>query len=92
MAPTRQAAGKHSIDRFVQLQHWTDLLYVKPTPEGHVMRMLQPEELKLAMGWPREFRIEHGIRRDKIKMIGNAVCPKVMNAVVNTLCDGSRKY
>ena len=60
--------------------------YIKPTVDGHIMRMLQPEELKLAMGWPSEFRIEHGTRRDKIKMIGNAVCPKVMQTAVETLC------
>ena len=29
--------------------------------------------------------MEHGSRRDRIKMIGNGVCPPVMKAVVETL-------
>jgi len=65
---------------------------VKPSGSGHVMRMLQPEELKAAMGWPRKFRIEHGTRRDKIKMIGNAVCPKVMQETVLTFRDKKRSH
>jgi len=60
---------------------------VKPGRSGHVMRMLQPEELKAAMGWPRKFRIEHGTRRDRIKMIGNAVCPPVMAGVIKNFLD-----
>jgi DNA (cytosine-5)-methyltransferase 1 len=59
--------------------------FVKPTNKGHVMRMLQPEELKLAMGWPKRFMINHGNRRDKIKMIGNAVCPPVMKYITEEL-------
>jgi len=55
---------------------------VKPGEPGHVMRMLQPEELKAAMGWPKSFKIQRGTRRDKIKMAGNAVCPPVMQAIV----------
>jgi DNA (cytosine-5)-methyltransferase 1 len=58
---------------------------VKPTPEGHVMRMLQVPELKAAMGMPAKLKIERGSRRDKIRMIGNAVCPPVMKAVVKSL-------
>ncbi len=58
---------------------------VKPTESGHVMRMLQPEELKAAMGWPRRFKIQHGTRRDRIKMIGNAVCPPVMAVIAKSL-------
>ncbi len=65
-----------TIDRFA---------YVKPTDDGHVMRMLQPEELKLAMGWPKNYQFSFGSRRDKIKMIGNAVCPPVMEAIVKNL-------
>ncbi|MCP4263583.1 MAG: DNA cytosine methyltransferase [Planctomycetes bacterium] len=59
--------------------------YVKPNRSGHVMRMLQPPELKKAMGWPKKFKVSHGTRRDKIKMIGNAVCPPVMKAIVKNL-------
>jgi DNA (cytosine-5)-methyltransferase 1 len=54
--------------------------------------MLQPEELKAAMGWPRRFKIEHGTRRDKIKMIGNAVCPRVMQNIISSLCKKDRGF
>lgn len=50
-----------------------------------MLRMLQVEELRCAMGFPANFRFEHGGRRDKIKMIGNGVCPPVMEALIETL-------
>jgi len=59
---------------------------VKPDPEnGHVMRMLQVPELQAAMGMPSKMKLEAGTRRDRIKMIGNAVCPPVMRHVIATL-------
>ncbi|MBK8476274.1 MAG: DNA cytosine methyltransferase [Opitutaceae bacterium] len=59
---------------------------VKPDPNhGHVMRMLQVPELQAAMGMPPKMKFETGSRRDRIKMIGNAVCPPVMRAVVQQL-------
>jgi len=59
---------------------------VKPDPEhGHVMRMLQVPELQAAMGMPPKMKLESGTRRDRIKMIGNAVCPPVMRRVVENL-------
>jgi DNA (cytosine-5)-methyltransferase 1 len=55
---------------------------VKPDREhGHVMRMLQVPELKVAMGM-NGMKFNNGTRRDRIKMIGNAVCPPVMEHVV----------
>jgi DNA (cytosine-5)-methyltransferase 1 len=62
--------------------------FVKPGTSGHMMRMLQPPELKAAMGWPKSYRINHGTRRDKVKMIGNAVCSPVMKAIVKSLICG----
>lgn len=60
--------------------------YVRPGQSGqHEMRMLQVPELKKAMGFPDEFKLNHGVRRDKIKLLGNAVCPPVMKAVVEAL-------
>jgi len=52
---------------------------------GHEMRMLQPGELQKAMGFPREFKIQHGTRREKIHLLGNAVCPPVMKAIIQLL-------
>lgn len=57
---------------------------VKPTAKGHVMRMLQVPELQSAMGMS-SMVFNHGSRREKIKMIGNAVCPPVMQAVIEQL-------
>lgn len=59
---------------------------VKPDPKhGHVMRMLQVPELQAAMGMPAKMKFEVGTRRDRIKMIGNAVCPIVMRRVIESL-------
>jgi len=58
---------------------------VKPGPKrGHLMRMLQVPELKRAMGM-RGMKFDDGTRRDRIKMIGNAVCPPVMQHVVEVV-------
>ncbi len=59
--------------------------YVKPAAEGHKMRMLQVPEIKAAMGFPSSYLLEHGTRREKIKLLGNAVCPPVLTAVLRTL-------
>jgi site-specific DNA-cytosine methylase len=47
--------------------------------------MLQVEELKAAMGFPKSYSLRHGNRRDRIKMLGKCVCPPVMKAVVEKL-------
>jgi len=71
-----------TIDRFA---------LVKPDAEhGHVMRMLQVPELKAAMGMPPSMKLEAGTRRDRIKMIGNAVCPPVMRDVIRALTTVSK--
>lgn len=60
---------------------------VKPSENGrgHVMRMLQPPELKNAMGFPEHFRLERGNRREKIHLLGNAVCPPIMRTIIEAL-------
>ena len=65
-----------TIDRFA---------FVKPTNTGYMMRMLQPEELKVAMGFPETYRLEVGTRREKVKLMGNAVCPPVMKCIVRAI-------
>lgn len=63
---------------------------VKPDPvHGHVMRMLQVPELQAAMGMPKKMSFKTGSRRERIKMIGNAVCPPVMRHVVKHLTSAS---
>ncbi|MGA2067025.1 MAG: DNA cytosine methyltransferase [Thermoguttaceae bacterium] len=59
--------------------------FVKWGASGPLMRMLQVPELKAAMGMPQKFSVGHGPRRDRIRLIGNAVCPPIMRAVVRSL-------
>lgn len=49
------------------------------------MRMLQVPELRRAMGFNADHRFDHGTRRDRIRLLGNGVCPPVMEAVVRAL-------
>lgn len=50
-----------------------------------MLRMLQVPELQRAMGLPRDFQLPFGTRRDRIRLLGNGVCPPVMEAIVRTL-------
>jgi len=71
-----------TVDRFALVQ---------PTPEGHKMRMLQPSELRRAMGFPDSYRFPKVTRREQVKLLGNAVCSPVMDAIVKTLCKDKLK-
>ena len=50
-----------------------------------MLRMLQPPEIQRAMGFGDHYRLPYGSRRDRVKLLGNAVCPPVMQAVVQSL-------
>lgn len=50
-----------------------------------MLRMLQVDELKAGMGFPKSYDLSHGSRRDRIKMLGNGVCPPVMKAIVQAV-------
>ena len=69
-----------TIDRFALVRH-----------DGHEprMRMLQVPELKRAMGFDEDFQLPVGTRRDRIRLLGNGVCPPVMKAVVESLVTSS---
>jgi len=58
---------------------------VEPGSEGHTIRMLQPTELRRAMGFPAGYLFPQGTRREKIMLLGNAVCPPVMRSIVRCL-------
>jgi DNA (cytosine-5)-methyltransferase 1 len=58
---------------------------VEPTNSGHQMRMLQVPELRRAMGFARDFEMNHGNRREQIRLLGNGVCPPVMKTVVSQI-------
>lgn len=50
------------------------------------LRMLQVPELMRAMGFSSDYSLEGiGLRRDKIRLLGNGVAPPVMEAVVRSL-------
>jgi len=83
---TDGGGGWQSLDRPLRTVTTLDrFAYVKPSKNGHVMRMLQPEELKLAMGFPQGFILSNVTRRDKIKLMGNAVCPPVIQGILRSL-------
>lgn len=65
-----------TLDRFALL---------KQSEEGPVMRMLQVPELQAAMGFPVDFKINHGTRRNRIHMLGNAVCPPLIKAILEQM-------
>lgn len=79
------AGGWQRLDRPLRTITTVDrFALVKPSKAGHMMRMLQIPELKKAMGMPRH-KINHGTRRDGVKMLGNGVCPPVMKHVLKCL-------
>jgi len=83
---TDGAGGWQELDRPLRTITTLDrFALVRPNGDGHEMRMLQPPELAAAMGFPANYHWPHTARRNKIKMIGNAVCPPVMQAIVSHL-------
>ena len=56
-----------------------------PSECGPMLRMLQVPELVRAMGFDDELILERGTRRDRVKLLGNGVCPPVMETIVKTL-------
>ena len=52
---------------------------------GHEMRMLQVDELRRAMSFPVWFDFGGCTRTDTMRLLGNAVCPLVMQAIVEEL-------
>ena len=69
-----------TVDRFALVQH---------DGSESRMRMLQVPELKRAMGFDEDFNLPTGTRRDRIRLLGNGVCPPVMKVVVESLVASS---
>jgi DNA (cytosine-5)-methyltransferase 1 len=65
-----------TIDRFA---------LVESSDSGPTMRMLQVGELRKAMGFKSDYALPGGTRRERIKLLGNGVCPPVMETVVRSL-------
>lgn len=81
-----RAGGWQALDRplrtLTTLDRFGLVRWVDGTP---TLRMLQIPELRRAMGYPEAATLERGTRRDKVRLLGNGVCPPVMQAVVETL-------
>ena len=58
---------------------------MRPGPRGYEMRMLQVPELKRAMGFEESYRFERATSRDRVRPLGNGVCPPTMAPVVHFL-------
>lgn len=83
---TDGAGGFQSLDRPLRTVTTLDrFAFVRPNGSGHEMRMLQPPELAAAMGFPGDHVWPARSRRDRIRLIGNAVCPPVMCEVLEAL-------
>ena len=57
----------------------------EPSDDGPTLRMLQIPELARAMGFTTDLTLDRGSRRQRIMLLGNGVCPPVMEAVVTAL-------
>lgn len=80
------AGGWQEIDRPLRTITTVDrFALIEPSSEGHTMRMLQVPELRRAMGFTGRYKMPHGTRREQIHMLGNGVCPPVMQKVVRSL-------
>lgn len=87
-----RAGGYQTLDRplrtLTTLDRFGLVQWIKRKP---TLRMLQVPELKRAMGLPEDFLLDVGTRRDRIRLLGNGVCPPVMEAVVRAVTSASRK-
>ena len=90
-----KAGGWQSIDAPLRTVTTVDRFALVKWDQGErAMRMLQVPELARAMGFDRTladraFRLERGSRRERVRLLGNAVCPPVMERVVRHLISGS---
>lgn len=83
---TDGSGGWQSLDRPLRTITTVDrFALVEPGDHGYSMRMLQVPELKRAMGFDEEFKLPVGSRRNRIRLLGNGVCPPVMETVVRAL-------
>lgn len=83
---TDGCGGWQALDRPLRTVTTVDrFALVRPSSDGYQMRMLQVPELKRAMGLEEGFQLVAGTRRDKVRLLGNGVCPPVMASVVRSL-------
>ncbi|HWW64460.1 MAG TPA: DNA cytosine methyltransferase [Sphingomonadaceae bacterium] len=81
-----RAGGWQQLDRPIRTLTTLDRFGLVRWIDGvATFRMLQVSELRRAMGYPESAKLEQGSRRDRVKLLGNGVCPPVMQAVVESL-------
>lgn len=79
-------------DRFGLVNVLIDINGDKYTIADIFLRMLKPEELKLAQGFPKEYIIDHDIdgrdisRKEQVAKIGNSVVPVMARRLVEANC------
>jgi len=87
------AGGWQSLDRPLRTLTTLDRFGLVRWQDGiPTLRMLQVPELARAMGLaPSDgtldgtFKLNHGTRRDKVRLLGNGVCAPVMTSVIQSL-------
>ena len=85
-----RAGGWQPLDRPIRTLTTLDRFGLVRWVDGvATFRMLQVSELRRAMGYPEGAKLERGSRRDRVKLLGNGVCPPVMQAVVESLTRGA---
>lgn len=85
-----RAGGWQPLDRPIRTLTTLDRFGLVRWAKGEpTFRMLQVSELRRAMGYPEDAKLERGSRRDKVKLLGNGVCPPVMKAVISALTTAS---
>lgn len=87
---TDGAGGWQKLDRPLRTVTTLDRFGLVEWDSGEpTLRMLQVSELRRAMGFDEHFRIDVGTRRDRIMLLGNGVCPPVMQRIVSLLAGPS---
>lgn len=80
------SGGWQPIDRPLRTITTVDrFALVEPSDKGHQMRMLQVPELTRAMGFTSKYKLPFGTRRQKIHILGNGVCPPVMQSLIGAI-------
>ncbi len=87
--PTGQQAALSGIDEALPTQSTQPRHYLVqpgdvPTVEDCGFRMLQPHEIQAAMAFPDDY-VVLGTKRDKVRQLGNAVTPPVMEMLLNRI-------
>jgi DNA (cytosine-5)-methyltransferase 1 len=82
------SGGWQSLDKPIRTLTTIDRFGLVTWRDGKAyLRMLQVEELKAAMGFRADYKLQRGSRRDQVRLLGNGVCPPVMEHVIKSLRD-----